>query len=207
MRSPIRVAGLIGILAALCGLAPTVARADDPPRQAILREGTIINVELAQTIKSNGTSSGDPIVFHVANDVFSSDDSHTLFIAKGSIAMGHVVVARRRSHIGKSGKLTFMIDYAMTTTGRRVYLRAAKGGGSGDSNKMFSIAATVLFGYAGLLIQGKDIRYNDGTQFVTYVDQDAAMTLAGSSPADAASSVPAPPTTPAPLPVSTGAAN
>jgi len=197
VRARVRVGRLLGTLAAVCTLAPSVARADDAPRQALLREGTIINVELAQTIKSNGTDSGDPIMFHVVSDVYSSDESHTLFIAKGSIAMGHVLVGRRRSHIGKSGKLTFAIDYAMATTGRRIYLRAEKGGGSGDSNKTFSIAATVLFGYAGLLIQGKDIRFNDGTQFVTYVDQDAVMTIAPVATTPAATGAPLSTTVPA----------
>lgn len=173
------VARLTMYIAGIASSAVLVISAygDTPNPRAVLAAGTPVPLELAQTIKSNGTGQGDPVEFHVVSDVYSTDTTHTLFIAKGSIAMGHVIVANRRSHFGKPGALTFTVDYALATNGGRVYLHPGVHGGTGRSNKVLSIASAVVVGDIGFMIQGHDKKFVAGTPVDAAVDQDASMTL------------------------------
>jgi len=78
--------------------------------------------------------------------------------------------------IGGKGDLQFTCDYAQDIHDRRVYLRGGKLlGGQGRSNELASVVTTVLIGYVGLLMNGRDIKIDTGTQFTMYVDQDARL--------------------------------
>lgn len=140
----------------------------------VLTAGTPVTVVLQTMLRSDMSRDGDPVTFRVKENIFSSDSSHKLFIAKDAIAMGRILSAKERSFAGHAGTLQFTCDYVTTVTGKRVYLRRDKISKVGHSNETGSIALTVLAGSPGLLLNGKDAKFDAGTPFTLYVDQDAA---------------------------------
>lgn len=181
--------GAIGAFYALLGAsqvlgAPPVKMEAAGPTDAavvpiVLAEGTPITVTLSRSLKSGGCRDGDPLLFHTAAPTYSQDASHTLFIALNAVAMGRVIVSKRRGFVGGKGDLQFACYYVQDVTGRRIYLRGGKLlGGQGRSNEAASVVTTILVGYAGLLINGRDIKVEKNTQFVMYVDQDSTLCAA-----------------------------
>ena len=74
-----------------------------------------------------------------------------------------------------SGDLQFQINYVTNVQGKRVYLANTCIGGRTADHGAVSVAATVVFGYVGMLIQGGDKKVAAGTQYTVYVDQDAKL--------------------------------
>jgi len=145
------------------------------PGQIVLAMGTPVKLELDRTVKSNGSRSGDPVRFHTSEAVYSTDGSNKLFIDKDATAMGHIIVAKRRGFIGRRGDLQFQIDYVMNVQGKRVYLNATCQGGRAVDRGAIAVTTYILLGAGGLLVQGGDKKYSEGTQFTVYVDQDAKL--------------------------------
>ena len=161
----------------------------------VLTAGTPVTVVLQSMLRSDVARDGDPVMFHAKEDVFSTDASHTRFISKGAIAMGRVIVAKERGYAGKAGSIQFTCDYVTTVEGKRAYLRRDKISQVGRSNQNGAIALAVVAGEVGLLLSGRDARFDAGTPFTLYVDQDASLT-----PVTTPASVTAmPPTSAAPL--------
>ena len=92
----------------------------------------------------------------------------------------HVTYDFQQPHLlcpecGQAGSLQFTCDYATMVGGKRVYLRRDKISQTGRSNQNGAIALTLLTGQAGLLLNGRDAKFDAGTSFTLYVDQDAAL--------------------------------
>jgi hypothetical protein len=156
------------LLAARAGHA-----ASDP---IVLAEGTPIDITVTKTLKSGAVHDGDPVTFAVASDVLSTSEPHTLFVAKGAIAMGRIILSKKKTMLGGPGDLQFSCDYCLGVDGRRVYLRGGQCiGGKGKSNSTATIAAVVLVGASGLLISGRDSSVAQGTTYRMFVDQEATL--------------------------------
>ena len=155
--------------------ASALASGGVAPGLPVLGAGAPITVILQTMLRSDMSRDEDPVTFHVNDNVYSTDGSHTLFIAKNAIAMGRVVAAKERSYAGKAGSLQFTCDYAMSIAGKRVYLRRDKISQAGHSNETGAIVLTALIGQVGLLVNGRDANFKMGTSFTLYVDQDAAL--------------------------------
>lgn len=141
-----------------------------------LAAGTSITVVLQSMLRSDVARDGDPITFHVRDDVYSTDGSHKLFIPKNALAMGRVIVAKERGYAGKPGTLQFSCDYATSAAGKRVYLRGSNVRATGRSNQTSALVVAGLVSSAGLLVNGRDAKFDAGTPFVLFVDQDTALT-------------------------------
>jgi len=148
----------------------------------VLAAGTPVTVVLQSMLRSDVARDGDPVMFHAKEDIYSTDASHTRFIAKDAVAMGRVIVAKERGYAGKAGSMQFTCDYVTTVAGKRVYLRRDKISQVGRSNQNSAIALAVVVGEAGLLLSGRDAKFDAGTPFTLYVDQDAALASAAATP-------------------------
>jgi hypothetical protein len=165
----------LALACSLCSADPAPPVVSPTPTAVTLAAGTPIVLVLDKTIKSNGTGEGDPVMLHTSAPIYSSDNSHTLFIAQNAIAMGHVIVSSKRGYAGRRGSLEFQIDYVMSVINKRVYLSDQCIGGTATDRGAISIATTLVFGDVGLLIQGGDKKFPAGTKVTVYVDQDASM--------------------------------
>ncbi len=153
---------------------PTTTAAPTASLSPVLAEGTALTVQLVRDLYTNNTGQGDPVQYRVSDNVYSTDASHTLMIAKGALGMGRVLVRSKSFGGSVSGKLSFTCEYAQGVDGRRVWLRPSlartgavkvemqvKHGGPGDQ-----LEKGIMRRAAG---------YPAGTQFTMYVDQDATL--------------------------------
>ena len=171
----------------LCTSLAALAQVQTPPapattsiappatsRPPLLAEGTPLTVQLVRDLYTNNTGQGDPVQYSVSEDVYSTDGSHTLIIAKGALAMGRVIV-RSKSFAGSvSGKLSFTCEYAQGVDGRRIWLRS-----STARTGAVKVEMQVKHGGPGDQVEKGIMRrasgYPAGTQFTMYVDQDATL--------------------------------
>ena len=155
--------------------ASGLASGGAPAGGSVLAAGTPITVVLQSMLRSDVARDGDPVMFHAKENVFSTDGSHALIVAKDAIAMGRIIVAKERGYAGKAGSIQFTCDYVTTVAGKRVYLRRDKISQVGHSNQNGAVALAVVTGQAGLLLSGRDAKFDAGTPFTLYVDQDATL--------------------------------
>jgi hypothetical protein len=139
----------------------------------VLAEGTSLTVQIARDTFADHELQGDPIEFFVSDDVYSTDPSHTLMIAKGAVAMGRVISSSISLDHGFSGKLTFTCEYIMGVNGKKVWLRGTP--------VRSAVKTQIQAKHGGPLAQlgqalaAKQVGYHAGTQFTVYVDQDATL--------------------------------
>ena len=95
-------------------------------------------------------------------------------VAKDSVVKAKVSHARKPGMMGRSGKLSVIIESTMTLDGQVLKLRAAKSGNSGD-NFRTTYTLVVLFGAAGLLKHGKNSTIDAGTVITTYADESKSV--------------------------------
>jgi hypothetical protein len=129
------------ILKAMIG-EPTGTAGEQPP-PAILKDiklpaGTRVELEMAHTIDSMTTRTGDAVSLRVVNPVVV--DGVTL-IAVGATATARVVKAERNGHFGRAGRIAWELKEVTAVDGSRVALDAA-GRAVGDS-KGAKVAATM----------------------------------------------------------------
>lgn len=155
--------------------ASGLASGGAPAGGSVLAAGTPITVVLQSMLRSDVARDGDPVMFHAKENVFSTDGSHALIVAKDAVAMGRIIVAKERGYAGKAGSIQFTCDYVTTVAGKRVYLRRDKISQVGRSNQNGAVALAVVVGQAGLLLSGRDAKFDAGTPFTLYVDQDATL--------------------------------
>jgi hypothetical protein len=129
------------ILKAMIGEPTGAAREQTPP--AILKDiklpaGTRVELEMAHTIDSMTTRTGDAVSLRVVNPVVI--DGATL-IAQGATATARVVKAERNGHFGRAGRIAWELKEVTAVDGSRVALDAT-GCAVGDS-KGAKVAATM----------------------------------------------------------------
>lgn len=93
-----------------------------------------------------------------------------IVIAKGARARGIVLEAQKAGMLGRKGKLEIGLRDVELVTGDRVDLRSIQEEGGGNEGGVIAAAAIVnpLF----LLIKGKNVTYEEGTEFTAYVRGD-----------------------------------
>ncbi len=164
---PGRAILLAGVLAFAFASGRCVAQNPVP----MITEGMPITVELAKDVNTGNMGQGDPVEFYVSDDIYSTDGSHTLIVAKHAIAMGRVIRLSKAFDKSLSGKLTFTCEYAIGVNGRKVWLR-------GTAKSTGSVKTEIEAKHSGpdaalsMAIMSSAIGYKAGTQFTVYVDQD-----------------------------------
>jgi hypothetical protein len=129
------------ILRAMTGEPTGAAIEQTPP--AILKDiklpaGTRVELEMAHTIDSMTTRTGDAVSLRVVNPVVVEG---VTVIAVGATATAHVVKAERNGHFGRAGRIAWELREVTAVDGSRVAL-AASGHAVGDS-KGAKVAATM----------------------------------------------------------------
>jgi hypothetical protein len=132
------------ILKAMIG-EPVGAAAEQPP--AVLKDiklpaGTRVELEMAHTIDSMTTRTGDAVSLRVVNPVVV--DGATV-IAQGATATARVVKAERNGHWGRAGRIVWELKEVTAVDGSRVALDAS-GRAVGDSKGAKVATQTVLLG-------------------------------------------------------------
>jgi hypothetical protein len=134
----------------------------------ILREGTVIPVKLLQNLNGKTANEGDVVEFEVTEDIRVNN---TVVVPKGSKATGTVTDAEKSKILGKKGKLAVSVDYIATSSGKNIKVRSnASKEGSSRGGRV--AAGAVLVSPLILLVKGSQAKYDAGTIFKVYVDDE-----------------------------------
>jgi PEGA domain len=161
--------GLIVLLS-----SPALVNAQAPSKSIKIPDATLVPLSLQDALSSATNKVNDPVHFRVTADV---KVGQAVAIPKGATAIGHVVEAKSKSILGRSGKLNFTVDYVKAPDGTNVRLRASSARTGEESPGSL---LTVPF---SLILGGKDVTIPKGTQFSSYVDEDQQITLSAPAPA------------------------
>jgi len=150
-------------------LLPVFAIAQqDSTRQITLDEGTVITLLLKQNLSSSKANVGDLVIFETAEPVIVGDK---VLLRKGLEAYGKVTEAQERRSLGKSGKLSFSIDYLKLDDGRILKLTAQQKS-KGKDKTGTSVTEAAVLSPLFLLKKGKDVKYKIGDKFTAYLGED-----------------------------------
>ena len=131
-----------------------------PGSTVVLKAGTVIPMELVNTITSKTARSGQLVDFRVTSDV--KVDGKTV-IAAGSIAQGQIVRAKKNGLFGSEGELEIAVKSVKAVDGTTIYLSSNNLSDEGSNKVALSIVVTLccLFGF---LIKGGQAEIPAGIQ-------------------------------------------
>lgn len=148
-------------------LPPEVPPASQPlpPLTFGLADGTPIKLKFKEPLSSKTAKTSDPVNFEVIEAVIVGGK---VVIEKGALAKGVVAEAKKARMLGRKGKLDIEIKEVTLASGERVSLRGNQESGGGLSATSIALSAvlTPLF----LLMSGKNINIEAGTEFVAFVN-------------------------------------
>jgi hypothetical protein len=111
-------------------------------------------------------------------------------VARGAIAYGTVINAKKSGTVGTSGQLNLRIDYLLVD-GKRIPLFTAGVGKLPKNHELGSVLLITLFGPLGMFKKGETVSFPPGTPVLAYIDADTQIDLpAVAANAAAAESVP-----------------
>ena len=91
----------------------------------------------------------------------------------GSVAVATVSHAAKEGMGGRPGDLGLRLEY-LRVDDSCVRLRGTKGK-QGKSKEGTAVALTVLFGPIGLIRHGRNLKFEEATRLVAYLDQDTVL--------------------------------
>jgi len=139
-----------------------------------LQEGTVVRVELLETLDSRLAKVGDLVNLRVDEDV---EVDGILVIKRGTEVTGRVTISQASKMVGKKGMLDFTIDYTKSITGKNIRLNTTTNGGGGKSLTGGVIAAAAIVSPLFLLAKGKNVTVEKGRVFSAYVGQDYELIM------------------------------
>jgi hypothetical protein len=164
-----------GLMVLLCSL--TLLNAQAPSGSIKIPDATLVPLSLQDSLSSATNKVSDPVHFLVTADV---KVGKVVAIPKGATAIGHVVEAKSKSILGRSGKLDFTVDYVKAPDGTDVRLRASSSRtGEGSPGSLLTVPFSLILG-------GRDVTVPKGTPFSSYVDQDQEISVGAPAPAQQA---------------------
>lgn len=149
-----------------------ILSAQTPSKTVKIPDATLVHLSLRDSLTSATNKVDDPVHFVATEDVKVGD---LVVIPKGSMASGHVVDVEPKRSFGRSGRLNFTVDHVKVPDGTEVRLRASA------TRKADDLAGSLLLTPFYLILGGKDVNIQKGTEFNTYVDGDQEISLAGST--------------------------
>ena len=131
-----------------------------PSGTVVLKAGTVIPMELVNTITSKNARSGQMVDFRVTGDV--KVDGKTV-VAAGSIAQGQIVRAKKNGLLGSEGELEIAVKSIKAVDGTNIYLSSNNLADEGSNKVVLSVVVTLLCLF-GFLIKGGQAEIPAGTQ-------------------------------------------
>jgi len=149
--------------------------------QQLIRSGTPVKLQVAQTISSAHTHKKDRLDFVVADDV--TIEGFTV-IQAGTVALGSVIGVKGKRPLGMGGDIIIKLDSVQLVTGESVGLVGRKEfKGKSHTIRMavgMAITAAIYLPAAPvfLLTRGRDSTVLKGTELTAYTKSDALVEAA-----------------------------
>lgn len=156
------------------------------PSKVTLKEGTEVNLKLAQTLSSKTAAVGDSVEMVLDQDLIVDK---TLVAKKGSRALATVSNAKKAGMAGRGGELNLRLEYVKAGD-TKVKLRGTQAK-NGDNKTGATVGLVLAFGVLGFMKHGKQAEVKEGTPVKAFVDEDAQVASLGTAPEPAPSPTPA----------------
>lgn len=127
------------LLAAACAVPVAAA----PIAGAVLPKGTPVRLRLDSSLRSGQNKAGQTVLFTVTENVYGPH--HTLLLAKGTPAQGHITESTGHGPLRRTGRLAFTCDEARTEIGLRIPL-SLRVAASGESAPAGGVTVGVVAG-------------------------------------------------------------
>ncbi|MGZ4878956.1 MAG: hypothetical protein ACXVIO_12270 [Candidatus Angelobacter sp.] len=158
------------------------------PAKVTLKEGTDVNLKLAQALSSKTAATGDSVELVLDQDLIVEN---AVVAKKGSRAVATVSNAKKAGMAGKGGELNLRLEY-LKAGDTRVKLRGVQAK-NGDNKTGATVGLVVAFGVLGFMKHGKQAEVKEGTPVKAYIDEDVQVASLGPAPQPApAAQSPAP---------------
>lgn len=153
-----------------------------------LKEGTDVNLKLAQALSSKTAATGDSVEMILDQDLIVDNN---VVAKKGARAVATVSNAKKAGMAGKGGELNLRLEY-LKAGDTRVKLRGTQAK-NGDNKTGATVGLVLAFGVLGFMKHGKQAEVKEGTPVKAYVDESVQVASLGPAPEPApAASNPAP---------------
>ena len=138
----------------------------------LLKEGTKVNLALAQRITGTAAVVGEPIELVLAEDLRVGN---ALVARKGARVLGTIIEGKKSENERRQPKqLRIRVDF-IKAGDAKIMLRGEQSG-IGRRSKKAMAAGTAAFGLTGLLLtMGKEYEIPVGTSVTAYVDEDVEL--------------------------------
>jgi hypothetical protein len=159
-------------------VAASIAEPEQPtiPANVKIPAGVRVELEMAHTIDSLTTRTGDLVSLRVVNPVVVEG---VTVVAVGATATARVVKAERNGHFGRAGRITWELKEVTAVDGTRVPL-TAMGHAVGDSHgaKVAAVMALSILSPAALAIgtkRGENAVVPEGKRFDAFVQAESTV--------------------------------
>lgn len=159
----------------------TIPATQPTPPGTIIPEGTAVQIELQDNLKSGATPMGTTVHFVVFKAVSSPLG---ILIPSGAPAYGQITESKKAGMFGQSGKLSFTCDYLVLPNGTQVPLRSQEVSNHGGDSRGASVVAAILLTPFALFANGGNARAHKGQQYTMYVDRDTTIAPATTTATD-----------------------
>jgi len=162
----------------LCTAQEAPARNDatepsPPPSQKfLLKEGTEVNLKLAQKLSAKSAVVGEPVELVLASDLKVGD---VIVVKEGARVLGTVVAGKEsEKKRNEAHQLAMRVDF-LRAGDAKIRLRGQKDA-EGKRNKDAMIAGTIFLGLSGLLAtSGRHYTIPEGSPVTAYVDEGVEL--------------------------------
>jgi hypothetical protein len=143
-------------------------------KRALLKEGTEVQLKLAQTMTSKTSSVGEPVEMVLAEDLRVGEDIVAL---KGARVLG-MVVAGKKTEKQKSEAHELRVRADHIKVGDSFIKLTGEQAGVGKRDKDKMVTYSILFGLSGLLAtSNKTFVIPEGTRATAYVQEDISLPI------------------------------
>jgi len=145
--------------------------------KVMLKEGTSVNLKLAQKLSAKGAFVGEPVELILAEDLKVGD---AVVAKKGTRVLGTVVAGKEsEKKRNEAHQLLMRVDF-LKAGEAKIKLRGEKAA-EGKRNKDAMVAGTIILGVSGLLMtSGKHYEMPEGSPVIAYVDEDIELPIVNS---------------------------
>jgi hypothetical protein len=144
-----------------------------PERTLVIKAGTVVPLELMNTLTSKNAKSGQIVDFRVVGDI--KVDGQTV-ISAGSVAQGQITRLKKSGLLGSEGELDISIKSVKAVDGTIVYLSGGQLSDEGSNKVALSIVLTILCLF-GFLIKGGKAEIPAGSSVQGVVSAQAEITV------------------------------
>lgn len=147
--------------------------------------GSIVELELAETVSSKTHQRGDPVAIRLAEPIRTETG---VLVPAGVTGRGEVISAAKAGMLGKAGELLLAARY-LEYNGQKIPLRTFRLGASGQNNAAAVLALGMVVPVS-FLIKGGDIEIPAGARANAKLAADLDLPIQPDAPAaDTASTI------------------